>query len=75
MPLEIKALKRAGYKEVDGGDSQQIPVDPDMIYLTDQASMVSEEKFTGTFVGMATHDTLGHEVIADFGYVAYEEAS
>lgn len=29
----------------------------------------------GTFVGMATHDTLGHEVIADFGYVAYEEAS
>jgi hypothetical protein len=50
LPLEIKALKRAGYKEVDGGDSQQIPVDPDMIYLTDQASMVSEEKFTGTFV-------------------------
>lgn len=45
-----------------------------MTYLTDQAGMVSGEQFTGTFVGMAAHDVSGHGEIADFRYVAYEEA-
>ena len=75
MRFDITAAQaRAGYKETDDEDWQQIPVDLDMTYLTDQAGMVSGEQFTGTFLGIAAHDVSGHGEIADFRYFAYEEA-
>ena len=75
MRFDIRETQAsAAYREAEKNDWRRVPVTLYMTCLTDQAAMASGEQFTGTFVGMATHDVSGHGQFADFSYFTYEEA-
>ncbi|MEM7500837.1 MAG: glycoside hydrolase family 43 protein [Pseudomonadota bacterium] len=53
----------------EGGSWQEIPLELDVRFLTDQAGMDGAEQFTGTFIGVCANDVSGRSAYADFDYL------
>jgi xylan 1,4-beta-xylosidase len=59
---------RFAWSAGESGAWQEIPIDLDMRFLTDQAGQDIGEQFTGTFIGLCAHDVSGRRAHADFDW-------
>jgi xylan 1,4-beta-xylosidase len=77
-PVRLRAvgedeILRFAWSAGDAGEWQDIPVDLDMCFLTDQAGQDVGEQFTGTFIGLCAHDVSGQRAHADFDWFSLHE--